>query len=194
LLILSSVTAEVDDPSPLLDARSFRSNADKIESILQFHLNFEYGFGAYSAADLLSYGCWCDLENPHRHGKPVDDVDKLCHKHFRCHRCVSMDSSYACSPNVQYELTFDTATQSHFCAASNTDLCEMEACLCDLELITQMVRQAPTYDSYQVIDDYNTPVCESPDSPSFPVDSCCGEYPERFPFSQVSGKGCCNNS
>ena len=44
LLILSSVAAQEVDPPQLLDARSFRSNADRIQAILQFHVSYHFQF------------------------------------------------------------------------------------------------------------------------------------------------------
>ena len=42
------------------------SNLNRIQTLLQTLLDYEYGYSSYSAEDILNYGCWCQLAKSER--------------------------------------------------------------------------------------------------------------------------------
>ena len=104
-----------------------------------------------------------------------------------------MDSDYACEPtNENYVLTLEIDSLTYTCSSTN-NVCEMQACLCDLELIRSLVEKVNLLDSYFQASNGWLPEdnCVAGEA-HFPVDQCCGSYPQRFPYSTAAGKGCCN--
>ena len=90
-----------------------------------------------------------------------------------------MDSRNTCEPlQENYVLSLHTESFTYTCSSSNTE-CEMQACLCDLELINSLLEKAENHNYYFEPSYGFNPheSCVSGEYGNFPVDECCGDYP-----------------
>ncbi|CAG5106652.1 Oidioi.mRNA.OKI2018_I69.chr1.g2938.t1.cds [Oikopleura dioica] len=113
-----------------------------------------------------------------------------------CYRCIGMD--YGCDPlNSAYTVVIDADSYELTCE-QNTDPCALNACMCDLDLVNNLVQniaeEGSNLNGLTEATGFDTQArCIPGNNPGPKADQCCGEYPKRFPFSDNYGqRGCCS--
>ena len=171
--------------------------------MLQYMLNAHY-LDRYDPNEILNYGCWCQTSpdhEKHRRGTPVDSVDRKCQNWYRCTKCIRIDSFGSCLPESKnYHVTLNFLTGRYECSF-DSDVCAAKTCACDVELANQIAKNAAEIKAYLLNSNGWDPAvyCKATrtpeafleqgrfrtmtqDKPEIEPDTCCGEYPKRFPY------------
>lgn len=156
---------------------------------------------------IRNYGCHCFPDGDKAiggKGTPVDDKDGICRKLARCHTCASMDFA-GCDPDFgKYAFTLNTGGSSIDCSA-NTDPCKLNVCECDKQFAIEMagIWDDATMDTFYWLNKYNVKLGTVVfDKPSICTvaglgaenNDCCGNYPERRPYSNLAYQCCTDGS
>ena len=166
-------------------------NRDKVASMLYYRLETSGLDSVPFYADMLQYGCWCQLLTEQfkttNKGAPVDVLDSICRKWNKCNQCSGIDYKGCVSFEQDYgQPLIDQNTLDFSCEHLNDNECSKVACQCDVALVDELTAFAteynPSYSSGE--SNFDTSTCERDSySSNSKIDSCCGEYPNRFPFS-----------
>lgn len=157
-------------------------------------------------------------------GKPQDRPDKVCRDHSRCHACIKMDFGKKCEDHKGYQFAAlkDSVTNTKYIQCLDSkDSCHRALCECDKALAYDLADSEGmwsimhhtdwgAFKANQHCDIYN----ENRERPHIqlkmgarpgtieakinqPINSCCGEYPRRYPYHSDDGygniKNCCGN-
>lgn len=160
---------------------------------------------------ITSYGCHCFTQHPKAvggKGVPVDEIDETCRWLYRCHRCINIDFEGECDPDhIRYNYIITPSGEIN--CSENSNECKRSTCECDAEFARQLSatwldqrwnnfywthKKNPSQkeDVQGSIMEYESS-CSSSGNNVSPSDSCCGEYPNRIPYSSAN-KDCCNKS
>ena len=197
---LTEVQLEIDSFGRNEGLTSTGDNRDKIASMLYYRLETSSLDSVPFYADMLQYGCWCQLLTSEwkatNKGAPVDQLNAICRKWNRCNQCSSIDYEGCTSFTQDYgQPLIDENTLDFTCNHISND-CSRVACECDVALVDELAAYAeeynPAYSSGE--GNFDTATCGSDSySSKAKTDSCCGEYPNRFPFSSQAGqRQCCH--
>merc|ERR1712110_360391 len=162
----------------------------------------------FDFAAIWGYGCYCFFgKNAGKgSGKPRNQVDKLCKNLQFCYRCVTIDSWFnadeTCRPGEQtYVVNSNHETEGEKimteCMVGNDDDCSINTCCCETKFVADLIELF--WDGYIFEPEYKHQP-EGPFSwdlncyvkPATKVLSCCGEYPERFPYD-IDAYECCED-
>lgn len=156
-------------------------------------------------AQYNGYGCWCYFdETNYARGKgvPVDDVDRLCKNYsegFQCimmadEACMPYSESYVSPANLDGSTDIitecNTANVGNQCAI---DTCIVEAqFLVDFELVGAVSLTIKYLHALNF--DVEANCIKIANANSGQRDSCCGDYPERYPYRSMAGfMECCSD-
>jgi len=167
--------------------------------------------------DIQAYGCWCYFGEIYQQGlgagHPQSDLDAMCKQLSDGYTCAYMDANTAdrpkCEPyNVEYQSGYtgvfeffgDQGPMEFNCRQRNADQCQYEACVIEGTFIRELLLEVS-------INSFPT---NSPLKHSLGFDPttgckkkhggnserhCCGEIPNRFPFStRENTHQCCGQS
>ena len=160
---------------------------------------------------IWGYGCFCNFgENwKSSHGKPVNEIDKVCQNLYNCYKCAIIDSEEenskdTCDPNTQkYKVPIiknvhQQGTYAACSAMNNRNNCKIRTCCCDLNFAKEILEYFFTGETidpdikhsngFSMID--NCPVCQGKFCQAGSK-KCCGEYPKRFPYNTQDGRRAC---
>lgn len=150
------------------------------------------------------YGCWCYFQEDVGKGKsdPVDEVDSLCKVLHQGYECSMLDDPTCLPYDVQYNRpnVFFIGNQDQIrpiCETMNSgNQCHIDACTVETNFVFSIFNaQDPGQDSFQHRSDgsgfdieANCPINRGANGEK----SCCGEYPNRFPYKSFGGtRACC---
>ena len=154
--------------------------------------------------NLLQQGCWLQLLNPPgweatNRAEPVNEMDYLGRSWYKCHQCTTIDDSICLGMSQNYgSPLYDRSSKSYTCPGV-PGTCEHNACSCDVKL-AEGILAIMTRDGYHSeadtvaggFDPIARCVKSSTGNGSGSTDSCCGTYPNRFPFHSENGaRACC---
>lgn len=184
-----------------------QANAKKLEVIMKMTMflqadpNFE---------KVYKYGCWC-FRNGEKSvlggsGNTIDGADRSCKAYQQCHKC--MDNDYNdCPAWVPYRfegIVKEDGTKQLNCL-NQEGSCRRNHCECDKKLAEDLALHEMTLNPLNRRDFGFEPelACKKADSRSTSASSateqsCCGVYPNRFPFVSNRNDGeslrkCCLN-
>ena len=163
-----------------------------------------------SMATIANYGCWCYFEDKHGSGKgkPVDQIDAMCHQLHQGYECIIMDNDDAGTPCVPWTEPF-VAVAGFFlteqqvvtqCDANNIPgSCAAQACKVEGWFIQQFLTyslQGNVVDASKQHNNGFDVKTECPISQGIKSDkSCCGDFPSRFSFKDYGGnRACCQGA
>ncbi|CAG5112821.1 Oidioi.mRNA.OKI2018_I69.chr2.g6994.t1.cds [Oikopleura dioica] len=187
-------------------SRSLASTESLYHNILSIYLQFA-GLDLNLRDELLNYGCWLQIRNAGQDGmvpgvgEPVDPFDELGRKYQQCIQCIKLDGCDWDS-GIAYEVGFNGIRIQ----CISTDECRVNPCKCDEELafglteLTDFASECPSMTTESPM----TTTTRQPGSGNGgngggsvnpPEMKCCGEYPNRFPFSDKGGRfACCEGA
>lgn len=153
----------------------------------------------FNANHLINYGCWCQMDPAsglysQRKGRALDGLDQQCRNWHRCYKCIRKDSAESCDPdNVEYIANYIPEENKFFCDAFENSSCENQACLCDVEVATQMFNGFTALDnSYVNVNGFDHAASCVPMTNSGKRDlDCCGTFPYRWTFN-TDARECCS--
>lgn len=172
------------------------------------------GIIAASLESLTNYGCWCYFEEEHGRGRshPQNEVDAICKVMSDGYDCAIRDGlaeGEPCEPwTVEYNAAgslgrFDNSLQVACQEANPGNTCGIRACTIEGNFVLQIF--ATFLSGYEFdpslhhfgVDGHApwdpTEHCPIKRGPVSEI-SCCGFYPERFPFRIVNGdRACCGS-
>lgn len=168
-------------------------------------------FGASQGTidNLNEYGCWCYFGDDHGRGKgsAIDQIDEMCKILHDGYECAMRDAEDEGSTCVPWEVDYESAvggsalTIQEECAASNSgNNCAIRACIVEgsflSNLLDAFVNGGSINQNHLHSNGFDPaigcPVKKSGGGPS--NKSCCGNYPDRFPYKTVGGdRQCCGN-
>lgn len=170
---------------------------------------------AVAVRNLDEYGCWCYFYDNVGRGKgtPVDEVDGFCKTLADGYQCAIIDGEAEGSTCVPWEVQYEAGQgqgRDRFedCMAKNAnDLCAARACSVEGifvdNLFAFLISGTPiNYETYG--HEESNPKFDPATDAGCPVKqgtkgvsgekSCCGGYPNRFPFKTLDGdRACCGS-
>lgn len=195
------------------------ANLDRIQKTLKEVEEFQSTNGSRSLTSLNSvsslnnYGCWCYFEESNYvkgKGAPTDDYDRECKKYNQGFQCIMMESGDTCSPYSQaYNqphiaslalgfATFDIETECALLNAGNE--CAIDTCVVESNFVLEITKLTSggvqlTVTSFHTAGFPSDTTCMPfQGNVQGPRDSCCGEYPTKFPFRSLGGlQECCSD-
>jgi len=200
-------------PSGYLEMLQPLRRLKQLKSLI-LHLQPEHRFARY-----CYYGCWCIADKAHdfhngQAGVPVDPIDSSCKRQYQCYECAKMDHpNRNCDSSItQYHynlLLDDTDPNNHWKKSIQcTDpadrnekfSCRRAMCECDKRLAEDLRTHFDEWsvDNHKIQGNFNADV-QCVKNPSGgnnegPIE-CCGDYPNRFPFSTQGGnRQCCSSA
>lgn len=181
--------------------------------VLILHLQPEHRFARY-----CYYGCWCLPDATHDlhatgMGQPVDEIDMACKRQYQCYECAEMDhpgrNCQEHTVNYNYQLTYDNADPNNHmkkgieCLDDPTSeklSCRRSVCECDKKLSEDLREYFSVWfvDHHMEQGTFDRSVCidsrGSGGAGGSVERECCGEYPNRFPYSAGAGRSCCGQN
>ena len=163
---------------------------------------------------LHNYGCWCHFGEQFGKGLPVDQYDKECKILQEGYECLKLDNDACDIWNIEYNSVTNGVSKfngdeneniKNAClTANNNNYCESRLCMIEGRFLTNLMdlifeqKIRPNFKDFSLqkgffeYDLYCQVNSRSINSDS--EKSCCGEYPNRFPFKTYGGqRGCCGN-
>merc|ERR1711885_54604 len=147
--------------------------------------------GGNTINNMNEYGCWCYFGDDHGRGKgtPVDAIDEMCKNLHDGYECAMRDAE-------EEGTTLSTAEE---CANVNSgNNCVIRACTVEGTFVANLL---DVFFSGTSVNNDNkhsngfdqATVCATKKNGGGPSNkSCCGSYPDRFPFKTVGGdRKCC---
>jgi len=172
--------------------------------------------------ELNGYGCWCYFETIKGHGPAQDEFDELCKNLQHGYQCAEFDGCIDPIHTDYLGIGggFLTTDIQAACARNNdAGTCSTKVCILETEFQKQVLLQWLDGNTWEnkfmhkhgfVVSEYCAELNNLKNSiPLNPAsaqaqhivdmyeisqhDVCCGEYPNRYPFSHEGGaRGCCN--
>lgn len=153
------------------------------------------------------YGCWCYFGDDHGRGKgtPVDPIDEVCKVLHDGYECAMRDAEDEGTTCVPWEVDYESAvggtgiTIAEECAQlNNGNNCAIRACTVEGSFIANLLDTmfggaSINNDNLHSNGFDQKTVCATKKNGGGPSNkSCCGNYPDRFPFKTVGGdRKCC---
>ncbi|CBY20347.1 unnamed protein product [Oikopleura dioica] len=158
------------------------------------------------------YGCYCFAAGPFKllqnagSGAPMDAPDSACRRHGRCNLCANRDfGEETCDQFTPYgfEAKQDPVTGEKYIKCLDKEgTCGRSVCECDVKLAYDLKDLEFSWNvlhhaRWAGFDAKGSCYAGAPEdrmemdkSPKIgePVESCCGEYPMRFPFLSDNGR------
>lgn len=176
---------------------------------LACQLNRNFGASQSTIDALNEYGCWCYFDDDHGRGKgnAVDVIDEMCKVLHDGYECAMRDAEDEGTTCVPWEVDYNSAvggsgqTIQEECSTSNAGSnCAIRACVVEGSFIANLLdafingngvnSDNKHANGFEV--ETGCPVKKSGGGPS--NKSCCGAYPDRFPYKTVGGdRQCCGN-
>lgn len=157
----------------------------------------------WDLSGIWQYGCWCNFDEylTEGSGQPVNVYDDICKSFQLCLRCARWDGkqeNYACDPTLDpYNVVGFSNFKADCSAANPGDLCGESLCSCNVNFLQRLfrllwVKPSPYTNEYLHSEGFDQEAnCPDPAIRSSTM-SCCGYYPDRFPYSLgSSSKACC---
>lgn len=157
--------------------------------------------------NISEYGCWCYFGDDHGRGKgtPVDPIDEVCkilHDGYECAMRDAEDEGTTCVP---WEVDYDSGVGgtgisiAEECAQlNNGNNCAIRACTIEGSFVANLldifVGGASINNNNKHSNGFDQAnVCATKKNGGGPSNkSCCGNYPDRFPYKTVGGdRKCC---
>jgi len=182
------------------------ANAKRIQVLMKMimYLQADPSFDKF-----FQYGCWCFPDGENNvlggYGEAQDGADSVCKKYHNCQRCV--DHDYVDCPAwapYRYSGKVDKITGKKIIKCNNRPgTCRRNHCECDKKLAEDLAEYEMLWNptlSLQMGGFDRAVECPGPKERSERVGndnehSCCGVYPDRFPFVSKNQKGdirkCC---
>ena len=161
------------------------------------------------------YGCWCYFEANHGagKGKPSDALDALCKKLHDGYECIIHDQNANSTPCTPWEIPYTSAfgggipgglTKDQIISVCNiqnggSTSCAAQSCIVESFFIQEyfayaltggIIDQAKSHDNGFDVKT-GCPISRGVKSEK----SCCGAYPDRYPFKTYDGgRDCCVGS
>lgn len=147
------------------------------------------------------YGCWCYFQNDVGKGKsdPIDELDEICKTLHQGYECAMIDNTDCTPYDVIYQKPnpFFIASKDQIrtqCQNLNTDQCQIDACTVETNFVFSVFGMQSNSDSSYRHDsgfdiEGNCPIMHD----GRPGEkSCCGDFPDRFPYKGFDGeRECC---
>jgi len=149
------------------------------------------------------YGCWCYFQENVGKGKsdPVDTLDSICKVLHQGYECAMIDEPTCVPYEVDYNRpnVFMISSKDQIlpaCESLNSDQCQINACASETNFVFQIFgtqfHNAPDHqhktDGTGFDAEANCPITHGESGEK----SCCGSYPDRFPYKSFSGiRACC---
>jgi len=156
----------------------------------------------------FQYGCWCFPEGENSvlggYGEAQDGADSVCKRYHNCQRCI--DKDYVDCPEwapYRYNGKVDKATGKRTIKCNNKQgTCRRNHCECDKKLAEDLAEYEMLWNptlSLQFGGFDRHGECPSPhertNNGNDNEHSCCGVYPDRYPYVSKNSKGdlrkCC---
>merc|ERR1711936_883655 len=165
---------------------------------------------AVAVRNLDEYGCRCYFYDNVGRGKgtPVDEIDGFCKTLADGYQCAIIDGELENDSCVPWEVDYAAGSGAgrdrlESCTAANPDNnCAMRACAVEGIFVDNMLAvllsgsqpDYPTYghsEGFDAATDAGCPVKKGTPGVSGEK-SCCGAYPNRFPYKTLDGdRACC---
>jgi len=170
---------------------------------------------------MFDYGCWC--YDPATgfgkgRGKPLDEFDRECRNLAHNYECMILETidgaQGACATEEPWTQTYSTenALQHLFtgnvegvmdaCVTDNAgDSCAVNVCKAEMKFATVAIF-ATSLDGYSSTKQHRSGFdareegsCDQLQKDTFEdfERTCCGAYPNRFPYKKTAGRDCCND-
>ena len=156
---------------------------------------------------ITNYGCFCFNEQTTTNGKGSarDLIDQTCKNLHKCQTCIDMDIMNGdlqpnvdgtCSPYSLYSFNLTRIDKKpHIECLNLENTCQRALCECDKKFASELALNYDTWNpTLKGKNAFNRESqCTSVGMAHMgAVDTCCGEYPNRFPFHGQEGmKQCC---
>lgn len=199
--ILLAVAAVVINADPDPTGRKFSA----IGQFIKLYSTTNKDYATFNKM-VQNYGCHCFPELSRTaggKGPAVDDKDELCRELSRCHSCVMMDNGGPCDADHnnagKYKYKIDEINKTIDCSGNDPGSCKESLCLCDSAFAEKFgalwddanfntfywmnkhnKKQNPTFD------DASTCVASGGNN----ANDCCGDYPDRYPYSDTTFECC----
>jgi len=164
--------------------------------------------GELNMADYQSYGCHC--ASGAGHGAPVDDIDSSCQRNNQCRSCTQIDWSSCQAQQAYFVNGWAPNNVDGIICVDQENTCSRALCECDLQLVKDIVASNNKWKrSRHLKFGFDIAGCNAESSAglaarglnhsppsnnnsSSNTQSCCGNYPQRFPYS-TGQKSCCGS-
>lgn len=165
-----------------------------------------WGWVGQAVMDMIGegYGCWCYFQDDVGKGKsdPVDELDSICKALHQGYECAMIDDPTCVPYEVEYNRpnVFWMANKDQILPAcenlNSGNECHINACASETNFVFQIFNAAnPNSDDNQHKSDgtgfdveANCPITHGETGEK----SCCGVYPDRFPYKSFDGiRACC---
>lgn len=159
---------------------------------------------AFNLEKIWNYGCWCNFnENLMKGvGQPLDIFDSLCKNYQNCLRCARYDENL-CDPKTESFQAIgswapsDEALLMKCSEANGSDDCKTYVCSCHTTLIAELIKllwipNTPIVNPSFKHPSFDPSTCGNNGGAGDNDHSCCGNYPERYPFA-LGQADCCDN-
>lgn len=173
---------------------------------------FYMSAGDLSLSDYMSYGCHCNVGGAKGRGGAVDEIDEACRANTQCRACTEIDWS-SCPPQSAYFVNgWASNNVDGIVCVDQENSCSRALCECDLELVRSIVNNSKKWrrNRHQKYGFDTAEECDAttagasalsarglnraPSNAPIVPDSCCGNYPSRFPYSSNAFRACCAGS
>jgi len=155
--------------------------------------------GELNMADYQSYGCHCS--SGAGRGQPRDEIDFSCQRNNQCRSCTQIDWSSCQAQQAYFVNGWAPNNVDGIICVDRENTCSRALCECDLQFVKDIVANDNKWKrSRHLKFGFDTAECVAEPSIGLaarglthnpdPVKSCCGNYPQRFPYS-TDTKSCC---
>jgi len=169
----------------------------------------ERAFGALTSVlnSMNEMGCWCYFGDDSGRGKgnPVDGLDHLCRVLHENYECAMRDAEAEGTTCIPWDQTYESAvggasvTLSEACDIANTgNNCAIRSCIIEGTFVSSILaffilEGGSIIDANKHSSGFDPTVeCVTKPGAGPSEKSCCGEYPNRFPFKTLGGdRQCC---
>jgi len=154
---------------------------------------FYMSAGDLNLADYQSYGCQCSSKG---RGAPVDDIDSACQRNNQCRSCTQIDWSNCSNQQAYFVNGWAQNNLDGIICVDQENTCSRALCECDLQFVKDIVSSASSWKRNRHSKfGFDQSECSSESSGGASIaarglnqsrpstESCCGNYPQRFPYS-----------
>lgn len=166
--------------------------------------------GELNLADYQSYGCHCSVSGA-GHGPPTDEIDLACQRNNQCRSCTQIDWTTCQQQQAYFVNGWAPNNVDGIICVDQENTCSRALCECDLQQVKDIVALSNKWKrnrhlkfGFDRAESCNaesaglaarglnhTPPSSSKTSQNG-QQSCCGNYPQRFPYS-TGQKSCCGS-
>ena len=153
------------------------------------------------------YGCWCfsngEQKNIHLgYGSPIDKIDTACMQLAKCYNCAKMDHGDSCEYTNGYRFNASVVSEQgdrKLSCLDSENSCQRHLCECDRRFAERLSEEEQNWDislhsKWSGFDPKANCQRRTFRSVEEDKDMCCGEVPERYPYSSGGGeRKCCGS-